>query len=158
MRALFGDAEVMRHGDGPQDDGWIAAWIEGQVVSQREHGCAMWAVCERGASGDVDDTPVGYAGLNYHPDFDGRRELALGYRLVRRVWGRGLATEAVRTVLAHADDELGLRRVVATIDPHNPASLRVAEKAGMRYERDVMLPGYDHPDRLYAIEFGGPTP
>jgi hypothetical protein len=27
----------------------------------------------------------------------------------------------------------------------------VAEKAGMTYEADAMLPGYTHPDRVYAI-------
>jgi RimJ/RimL family protein N-acetyltransferase len=38
------------------------------------------------------------------------------------------------------------------IDPRNTASLRVAEKLGMRYERDVMFEGYTHPDGLYAID------
>ena len=37
------------------------------------------------------------------------------------------------------------------IDPQNVASIRVAEKAGMRYEKDVMFEGYTHPDRVYAI-------
>ena len=31
------------------------------------------------------------------------------------------------------------------IDPQNTASIRVAEKADMRYEKDVMLEGYTHP-------------
>jgi RimJ/RimL family protein N-acetyltransferase len=37
------------------------------------------------------------------------------------------------------------------IDPENTASIRVAEKAGMRYEQDVMLAGYTHPDRLFVV-------
>ena len=43
-------------------------------------------------------------------------------------------------------------RVIAVIDPENVASLRVAEKLGMRYVRDVMLEGWTHPDRVYAID------
>jgi RimJ/RimL family protein N-acetyltransferase len=49
-------------------------------------------------------------------------------------------------------DVLGLRRLIALIDPGNLASIRVAEKAGMHYEAEVMLEGYDHPDRIFAIE------
>ena len=32
------------------------------------------------------------------------------------------------------------------------ASVRVAKKIGMRYEREVMFEGYTHPDHLYVIE------
>lgn len=50
--------------------------------------------------------------------------------------GRGVATEAVRTVLAHAFGDLprglGLQRVTALIAPDNIASHRVAVKAGLR--------------------------
>ena len=37
------------------------------------------------------------------------------------------------------------------IDPQNVASIRVAEKAGMIYEQDVMFDGYTHLDHVYAI-------
>ena len=36
------------------------------------------------------------------------------------------------------------------IDPQNLASIRVAEKVGMQYEK-VMFEGYTHPDHVYAI-------
>ena len=52
----------------------------------------------------------------------------------------------------HAFGTLGLARLISLIDPENAASIRVAQKVGMRYEREVMMPGYDHPDRVYAIE------
>jgi RimJ/RimL family protein N-acetyltransferase len=37
------------------------------------------------------------------------------------------------------------------IDPSNIASIRVAQKIGMMYEKDVMLEGYTHPDHVYVI-------
>jgi [ribosomal protein S5]-alanine N-acetyltransferase len=37
------------------------------------------------------------------------------------------------------------------IDPQNIASIHVAEKAGMHYEKQVMLKGYTHPDHVYSI-------
>ena len=52
---------------------------------------------------------------------------------------------------------LGIPRLIAMIDPQNLPSIRVAEKAGLQYEKDVMFEGYTHPDQLYAItrEVGG---
>ena len=46
---------------------------------------------------------------------------------------------------------LKLPRLIAMIDPLNLASIRVAEKIGLRYEKDVMFEGFTHPDRVYAL-------
>jgi hypothetical protein len=49
-------------------------------------------------------------------------------------------------------ETLRLPRLIAMIDPQNMASIRVAEKLGMRYEKEVRFEGYTHPDQVYAIE------
>ena len=90
-------------------------------------------------------------GLTHFPDINGRPEIEIGYRLARAHWGRGLATEAARAVRDYAFDTLRLPRLIALIDPANTASIRVAEKLAMRHESEVVLPGYDHPDRVYAL-------
>ena len=54
----------------------------------------------------------------------------LGYWLTEPVWGLGLATEAVRGVLAFAFDELGLAYVRARYVADNRASARVLVKTG----------------------------
>jgi RimJ/RimL family protein N-acetyltransferase len=51
----------------------------------------------------------------------------------------------------YAFGTLNLKRLIALIDPGNAASIRVAEKIGLRYEKDVLLEGYSHPDRVYAM-------
>jgi RimJ/RimL family protein N-acetyltransferase len=48
--------------------------------------------------------------------------------------GRGYATEAGRALLSHAFEVLGAHRVIATCQPENVASWRVAEKLGLRRE------------------------
>ena len=58
----------------------------------------------------------------------------LGFMLARAEWGQGLATDAVRTVLAHAFEDLGLHRVEADIDPRNHGSIRVVTRLGFRRE------------------------
>jgi RimJ/RimL family protein N-acetyltransferase len=75
----------------------------------------------------------------------------IGYRLRRSSWGNGYATEAARAVRDYAFTVRGRKRLIALIDPSNAASLRVAEKIGMHYEKDVLLKGYDHPDHVYVV-------
>ena len=59
-------------------------------------------------------------------------EIEIGWRLRREAWGSGVATEAAQPVLRHAFLTLKLPEVIAEIDPDNVASLRVAEKLGMK--------------------------
>lgn len=54
----------------------------------------------------------------------------LGYRIAQSAGGRGLASEAVRQVLARAFGEHGLVRVEATVRPDNEGSTRVLQKNG----------------------------
>lgn len=150
MMQVFGDPEVMRFGDGVQTPEWIQNWIS--TCLQRYHqtwGFGPYAVVEKQSP-----EPIGYCGLFYFPNVDGRPEVEIGYRLRRSAWGQGFATEAARAVRGYAFNILGMQRMIALIDPSNMGSIHVAEKIGMRYEKDVMLPGYTYPDRLYAISRG----
>ena len=69
-----------------------------------------------------------------------RRAGRLGYWIADRAAGRGLATEAVRTVCGFAFGPLGLLRVEAAYVPENHASGRVLAKAGFR--REGLARGY----------------
>ena len=65
---------------------------------------------------------------------ESHKTASIGFDLDRRLWGQGLATEAARAVVGRAFDRLGLRKVWATADAPNIASIRVLEKLGMRRE------------------------
>jgi len=94
---------------------------------------------------------IGYCGLFFFPDVNGQSEVELGYRLAKSAWGQGYATESARAVRDYAFATLGLKRLIAMIDPSNLASIKVAQKIGMQYEKDVIFAGYTHPDLVYAI-------
>jgi RimJ/RimL family protein N-acetyltransferase len=66
---------------------------------------------------------------------DDRAEVEVAYLLAREFWGQGLATEAARAIVRHAFDRLELSRVICLIDPANQASIRVAERIGMSFEK-----------------------
>jgi RimJ/RimL family protein N-acetyltransferase len=68
----------------------------------------------------------------------------LGYRLVRRCWRQGLASEASRALLRHAFATVGQNRVIAQTMAVNLGSRRVMEAIGMRYVR-TYFPAWDDP-------------
>lgn len=145
-RQVFSDAEVMYFGDGPQTREWTRQWIETSLENYKVRGFGPYAVMKKDSL-----ELIGYCGLFLFPEVDGHSEVEIGYRLGRSTWGNGYATEAATVVRDFALHDLHLQRLIALIDPGNTASLRVAKKLGMQYEKDVMLEGYDHPDHLYAL-------
>ena len=83
----------------------------------------------------------------------GPTELELGYAFGRSFWGQGYATEAAMAVRDHALGPMGRSRLIAFIRPENVRSRRVAEKLGMRHERDLTL--MELPAQLFVL---GKTP
>jgi ribosomal-protein-alanine N-acetyltransferase len=81
----------------------------------------------------LDGEAVGGIGLVPGTDVE-RISAEVGYWLGRAVWGRGLATRALRSMTAHAFDALGFVRLFALPFDFNAASVRVLEKAGYRRE------------------------
>jgi ribosomal-protein-alanine N-acetyltransferase len=82
---------------------------------------------------------------------EGVEEIEIAYLLDREYWRKGLATEAAEAIIKHGYAKYGFKRIVAVIHPQNVASIRVAEKIGMTYERDVQY-GDMGKVALYALE------
>ena len=146
MISIFGDAEVMKYGNGILSQDQVERWIENAIISYKEFGYGPFAVELR-----ANKKLIGYCGLFHFPDVDGQPETEIGYRLAKSFWGKGYATEAAFAVRDHAFNTLDIKRLVALIDPSNMASIRVAAKLSMSYEKDVMLDGYTYPDHLYTL-------
>ena len=147
MLQVFGDPEVMRFGNGVQNKEWVQAWLRSCLERYYQTwGFGPYAVVKK-----QDQDLIGYCGLYFFPDINGQPEVEIGYRLIRSAWGKGYATEAACAVREYAFHTLGIKRLIAMIDPSNVASIRVAEKIGMHYEQDVMFEGYTHPDQVYVI-------
>ena len=79
---------------------------------------------------------IGFTGLKYLADLE---EVDLGYRFLRNYWGKGIATESGKASIDLAFNKLGLAKIIALIFPENVKSIRVVEKLGFSYEKDVVL-------------------
>lgn len=75
---------------------------------------------------------IGYCGV-YSPHR--KNEGALGFYLARPYWGRGLATEAGRAFIKFGFEELGLTRIISSVETGNAVSVRVLEKLGFVWVR-----------------------
>jgi ribosomal-protein-alanine N-acetyltransferase len=86
----------------------------------------------------------------------------VAWRLDRRFWGQGYATEAARASIADGFTRVGLTEIVALTALGNAASQRVMERLGMTRanEFDHPLLGEKSPLRrhvLYRLARGDPT-
>ena len=81
---------------------------------------------------------------------DGRAEVEVAYMLAKEYWGQGLGTEVARAILYYGFEQLRLSRLICLIDRDNLASIRVATKIGMTFEKE----GQDEkgPYLLYSID------
>jgi ribosomal-protein-alanine N-acetyltransferase len=68
---------------------------------------------------------------------DGQDEIEVAFTIAQEYWGQGLATEAAQAILKHAFEKLHLSRLICLIELENSASQRVAEKIGMKFEREA---------------------
>ncbi len=92
----------------------------------------LWAAVER-SSGDF----LGRCGL-LPWEIEGQHEVELACLIDKLRWGEGLATEAATAIVGYAESVLRLQRLVCLIVPGNAASVRVAQKAGMSFERELI--------------------
>lgn len=121
----------------------------------QDNGIGRWAMIDK-TTGDF----VGWTGfrfmrtmLNGHINY-----YDFGYRLARRYWGLGLATEAGRAALSHGISVLGFKDIHAITDEGNTASRHVLEKLGFRFQHifnfdDASMPAFmGTPTTWYTLD------
>ncbi|NEP06202.1 MAG: GNAT family N-acetyltransferase [Okeania sp. SIO2G4] len=65
-------------------------------------------------------------------------DIELGYRLQRKVWGKGYATEGSKALISKGFLEWEIQQVAASALLENKASIRVMEKVGLKFERNFV--------------------
>lgn len=78
-------------------------------------------------------------------------EFDVGYRMIRSAWGKGLATEMTRTLVARGFARPEVQAIVACVMAANLASCRVLQKSGLKPCAEFILPGFVEPAYKYRI-------
>ena len=131
--ALDSDPEVMRYlsGRASTREEVEAGHARRMAAAQKVDGLGFWV-------GVVDDEFVGWWILQpaHGPDQPDDPGVAdLGYRLLRRHWRKGLASDGARELVRHGFDDLGVDRIIAQTMAVNAASRAVLERVGLTYVR-----------------------
>jgi RimJ/RimL family protein N-acetyltransferase len=129
MAALLGSSEVMAYYPRPKTRDEAAAWIAWNEENYARDGFGLWILHD--SSGAF----VGDCGLTWQV-VDGVEDLEVGYHVLPRFQGLGLATEAALACREFARSR-GIERLIAIIHPDNRPSQRVAEKMGLSAEKDT---------------------
>lgn len=133
MYALNADPEVVRYtGNGPFTSVEEARSFLESYDAYRVQRMGRWVIIAKDGG-----AWLGWCGLKRDP----HGEVDLGYRLHRRFWGRGVATEAGAGSLEYGFGPLGLDRIVGRVLPENHASHGVLKKLGMRRTEDQLEDG-----------------
>ncbi len=127
---LDSDPEVHKYlGNKPvQDMQQITEVIEFIQQQYKDNGIGRWAMIEK-QSGNF----VGWTGLKYMRTKANNHcyYYDVGYRLIRKYWGKGYASESVAASLVYGFETLKLREIFAMAHIENIASQHVLQKNGL---------------------------
>jgi len=127
---LHSDPDVMHFIRPPEKDPDESRYtLEEKILKYmtQNPGFGNWAVHLRGNEGFI-----GWVLLKHLEDSG---MIELGYRLHKKFWGTGYASEIAEAVRDHGFNTLGLNKIVGITRPDNFGSKRVLEKIGMVYQR-----------------------
>ncbi len=133
LHALLSDPEVMRFSlNGPYNKEKSAEFLEKSLEQARKQEPSLYAVFDK-----VSGAFIGSCGL-YLQRINGKERWELGYRLLPKYWGQGLASEAAQAVKNYAFSSLGLTGLISIIEPENIGSIKVAKRNGFTLESSML--------------------
>ncbi|WP_220151466.1 GNAT family N-acetyltransferase [Thalassospira profundimaris] len=133
LQDMFSRPELTRHRPDPTPDDETASRerLTRDMAHWAEYGFGRWAVLQGGQR-------IGFGGVAQSQYYDG---LNLFYHLHPDYWGHGYAIEIARAAVSFARDELRAPLIIGLARSVNAASQRVLVRAGLVYQREVMLHG-----------------
>jgi ribosomal-protein-alanine N-acetyltransferase len=94
-----------------------------------KYGFGRWAMIKKN-----NEEFLGWCGLKYTSDTE---EYDIGYRLFKRNWNAGYATEAAKACLGIGFNRFGIKRIVGRAMKDNVSSIHVLEKLGFSFLRKM---------------------
>ncbi len=117
---------------------------EGPIESYEKFGYGLFLVTLKNT-----EEAAGICGLVKRNEFE---DPDIGFAFLRRYRSNGYAGESAEAVLEYGFGSLELGRIIAMADPDNESSVRLLERLGFVYEREVRMPEDDHDISMFAVE------
>jgi len=89
---------------------------------------------------------VGTTGLI---DREGMEYIEVGYALLQKFEGKGFAYEATKAILNYASEKLNISPIVAITDLENTKSIRLLNRLGLHFDKNIQLPNFEKPCKLF---------
>ena len=113
----------------------VVSVVEESIASFQNNRFGLWAVFLR-----EQEILVGFGGFWY---FYTPPQLELMYGVAPEYWNQGFATEIAQATIKYGFEQLGFERIMASADAPNLASLRVMQKAGMKFDSQAHVNNLD---------------
>lgn len=106
-----------------------------------DNGIGRWAIIDK-KTNDF----IGWTGLKFVTDLTNNHKnyYDLGYRLIKKYWGQGIATETALASLNYAFDKLNADEVYAMADCENDSSNKILNKIGLSFIETFDFDGIKH--------------
>ncbi|MBA4317275.1 MAG: GNAT family N-acetyltransferase [Flavobacterium sp.] len=114
----------------------------GPMSSYEKNGFGLWCITLK--EGNI---PIGMCGLIKRDVLD---DIDIGYAFLPEYCSKGYAIESVAAVKKYANINLGIKRVVAVVNPDNARSIKLLEKMNFVYEKMVRLAPEEKEIKLFA--------
>lgn len=118
--------------------------LNGPVASYERFDFGLFCVEEKSSG-----AAIGICGLLKRDTLD---DVDLGYALLPEFCSKGYAVESAAGMMHFANHTLGLNRVVAITSPDNQHSIRVLEKIGFRFDKQIRLSADAEELNLFVCE------
>ena len=111
-----------------------------QSIQQQyaENGIGRWATIEK-KTGEF----IGWSGLKFRTDEENNHInfYDVGYRLDKKYWGKGYATESCKAALEYGFTNLNTKEIIGAAHEENKSSRRVLEKCGLKFVNQFIWKG-----------------
>lgn len=145
LYSILSDPDVMRFSrSGIRTKEGAEKFLNDMITAYPDHAIAQYAVVLKESN-----QLIGFSGFFTLKVHD-KEEIELSYRLSKHYWGQGYGSEVALACRDYAFTQLNLKKLVAGIEPENIASIRVAEKAGLKLQEKLMFDGI--PVLIYSME------
>jgi len=147
LKSIWGDGETMSFYAEPYSDERIKEIIFKQITTYQNDGFGLFAVLDK-----TNGSLIGDCGITIQ-HIDGVDEFEIGYHIRKQHWGLGYAAEAAGAIKRYGFEVLKIDKLCSYMETKHKQSRRVAEKIGMKVEKEYRNPRNRNLDTIvYSIK------